>query len=59
MSKIYITKKDTIIGEIDRNDLPMSNNNIYECLKELVKLGLFKDCGKRKSNYYVEVNDDE
>ena len=59
MNKIYITKKDTIIGEIDRNDLPMSNTTIYECLKELVRLGLFKDCGKRKSNYYVEVNDDE
>lgn len=59
MSKIYITKKDTIIGEINKDDLPMSNTTIYECLKELVRLGLFKDCGKRKSNYYVEVNDDE
>ena len=44
---------------INKEDLPMNNNTIYECLKELVRLGLFKDCGKRKSNYYVEVNDDE
>ena len=34
MNKIYITKNDTIIGEINRNDLPMSNSNIYECLIE-------------------------
>lgn len=59
MNKIYITKNKTIIGEINKEDLPMNNNTIYECLKELVRLGLFKDCGKRKSNYYVEVNDDK
>lgn len=60
MNKIYITKNKIIVGELNKEDLGMNNATIYECLKELVRIGLFKKCGKyNKKNYYVELNDDE